>query len=307
MDNESVAKEIVEVSRMKKKPVICNYMTDKTQFIEPTRILNDGGVPCYTFPEMAAKALAALTRYNDIRIRKTGEVLKFNDVNKTVAESVLKKAKDAKREILSAAEVYEILAAYKIPVAGWKVVMDAESAVKAAELMGYPVVVKADSAAIIHKSDVGGVAVNLKDGNAVKSVIEKMQQKFKAEDLKFFIQKYMHGGTELIIGANADTSVGHLIMFGLGGIFVEIFKDVIFNIVPVTDVEAREMLTSIKGAPLIRGTRGKDGVDEKGVVEILQRVSQMVIDLPSIQEMDLNPVIAYKDKVYVVDARIKSN
>jgi acetyltransferase len=290
---------------MKKKPVICNYMTDKTQFIEPTKILKDGGVPCYTFPEAAAKALAAMVRYNDIKTRKQGEIKTFSDVNKSAADEIIQNAKTSNREILSAEDVYGILGAYGIPVAGWKVVSNADEAVSAAEELGYPVVIKADSASIVHKSDVGGVAVNLQDAATVKSTVETMQGKFQVDDLKFFIQKFMPGGTELIIGANADPSVGHLIMFGLGGVFVEIFKDVIFNISPLSDVDVREMITSIKGAPLIKGARGKEGVDETKLAETLQRVSQLVTDIPAIQEMDLNPILGYKDKLIAVDARIK--
>jgi len=109
---------------------------------------------------------------------------------------------------------------------------------------------------------------------------------------------------EVIIGAKAEEGLGHLVMFGIGGIYVEILKDVVFKIAPVTDVEAREMLSSIKGAPLLKGVRGQKGVDEEGIVELIQRISQLVTDLPAIQEMDLNPVIAYEDRVFVVDARI---
>ena len=305
VDTESVAKEMAEVSKQKKKPIICNYMTDKAQWIETTKILKDGGIPCYDFPEMAAKALAALTRFNEIRSRKTGEVKKFDDVKKGNAEDILSKVKNANREILTAEEVYEILTAYCIPVADWRITDSMEKAEKAAEEIGYPVVVKVDSESIIHKSDVGGVAVNLKDSNAVRTTIEEMKKKFEASNLRFFVQKYLSGGKEVIVGAKAEPGLGHLIMFGLGGIFVEILKDVVFKISPVTNVEANEMLSSIKGAPLLKGIRGEKGINKDNIIEIIQRISQLVNELPLIKEMDLNPVIAYEDKVFVVDARIK--
>ena len=305
VDTESVAKEMAEVSKLRKKPIICNYMTDKAQWIETTKILKDGGIPCYDFPEMAAKALAALTRYNEIRSQETGEVKKYNDVNKDKAGKILSEAKSKGREVLSAADVYEILTDYGLPIANWKIADNMEESEKAAEEIGYPVVIKADAESIVHKSDVGGVAINLKDINAVKSTIEEMKKKFEAEDLKFLIQKYLPGGRELIIGAKSEPGLGHLIMFGLGGIFVEVLKDVVFKIAPVTNLEANEMLSSIKAAQLIEGIRGEKGVYVEGVTEIIQRTSQLVTELPMIEEMDLNPIIAYEDKVFIVDARIK--
>jgi len=311
VDTESIAREIVEVNKQAKKPIICNLMTDKRQWAETLRILREGGVPCYNFPGTAARALAALAQYNEIRCREIGEVKSFDDVDQGKVESILRKAKTAGQVILSAAEVYQILGAYGIPTADWRVVESAEEAEKAAVEIGFPVVVKADSQSIVHKSDVGGVALNLQDSDAVRSAVEEMKKRFKAEDLRFLVQKYLSGGTEVIVGAKAEActegsrseGVGHLVMFGIGGIYVEILKDVVFKIAPVTDVEAWEMLSSIKTAPLLEGVRGEKGVDREGIRQMIQRVSQLVTDLPVIREMDLNPVIAFEDRVFVIDAR----
>ena len=302
VDTDAIAREIAEVSKQKRKPIVCNLMTDPQQWTETVRILKEGGVPCFGFPGEAARSLAALVRYNDIRSRDIGEVTIYDDVDKARAEAILEKARG--REILSATEVYEILAAYKITVADWRMADNAQEAEKAAVEIGFPVVVKADAESIVHKSDMGGVAVNQADGDAVRSAAEEMEKRLNADDLKFFIQKYMPGGKEVIIGAKAEEGLGHLIMFGLGGIYVEVLKDVVFNLTPVTKYEAEEMLSSIKAAPLLKGVRGEKGVYEAGLVETLQRLSQLVTDLPAIQEMDLNPVIAYEDNVFVVDARI---
>ncbi len=305
VDTESVAKEMADVSKQKKKPIVCNYMTDKAQWIETTKIMKEGGIPCYDFPEMAAKALAALTRFGEIKRRETGEVKNYDDVNKSKAETILLTAKKSNREILNAKEVYEVLDAYGIPVADWKIAGNLEEAEKAADEIGFPLVIKADAESIIHKSDVCGVVINLKDGNEVRIAVEKMQKKFNEANLGFFIQKYLPGGRELIVGAKAEQGLGHLIMFGIGGIFVEVLKDVVFKIAPVTNVEAKDMLSSIKAAPLLDGIRGEKGVNKDGVIEIIQRTSQLITDFPMIQEMDLNPIIAYEDQVLVVDARIK--
>jgi acetyltransferase len=305
VDTESVAKEMAKVSKQKKKPIICNYMTDKAQWTGTTNILKEGGIPCYDFPEMAAKALAALTRFSEIRSREIGKVMKFNDVNKSKAETVIAAAKKSNREILNAEEVYEILSAYGIPVAEWRIANTIEEVQKAGGEMGFPVVIKADAESIIHKSDVGGVAINLKDKDALGNAAEEMKKKFGTEDLRFLVQQYLPGGRELIVGANAEAGLGHLIMFGVGGIFVEVLKDVVFKIAPVTNEDVREMLSSIKAAPLINGIRGGKGLDKNSIINIIQRTSQLVTDLPSIQEMDLNPLIAYEDRVVTVDARIK--
>jgi len=307
VDTDSIAKEIVEVNKQKRKPIVCNLMTDKRQWTETVRILQEGGVPAFSLPGVAARAITALVRYNTIRSREIGEVKIFDDVNKGKAEDILGKVKASGRKILSAAEVYEILSAYGIPVAKWQVVENAEAAEKTAEEIGFPVVVKADSETIMHKSDMGGVAINLKDGNNVRATVEEMEKKFKAEDLRFFIQKYLPGGLEIIVGAKAEEGLGHIIMFGMGGIYVEVLKDVIFNLTPVTSGEAQEMLSSIRMSPLLQGVRGEKGVDKSSIIAIIQRLSQLVTDLPIIEEMDLNPIIAYEDRVFVVDARITIN
>jgi acetyltransferase len=304
VDTDSIAKEIVEVNKQQRKPIVCNLMTDKRQWTETVKILQEGGVPCFSLPGVAARALTALVRYNKIRSREVAEVTTFADVDKAKGKDIIDKAKEAGRNILSATEVYDILAAYKIPLANWRIAGNVEEAEKAALEIGFPVVIKADSKTIIHKSDMGGVAVNLKGGDAVKSVVMEMEKKLAADDLKFFVQKHMPDGLEVILGAKAEEGLGHLIMFGMGGIYVEVLKDVVFDITPVSATEARDMISSIKMAPLLEGVRGEKGVDQKALVEIIQRLSQLVTDLDDIKEMDLNPVIAYEDSVFVVDARI---
>jgi acyl-CoA synthetase (NDP forming) len=304
VDNDSIAREIVAVNQEQKKPMVCNLMTDRGQWTEVVKILQEGGVPCFSLPGEAARALAALVHHNTIRNRKIGETKTFADVKKAEAADILKAAKAAGKSNLSAEEVYGILAAYHIPAADWRMVKTAAEAQKAAAEIGYPVVVKADAASIIHKSDMGGVAVDLADGHAVRSVVEAMQRNFSTGDLRFLVQKYVPGGLELIMGARAEEDLGHAVMFGLGGIYVEIMKDVVFNLTPVTTGEAKEMLATIKAAPLLEGIRGHKGVDKAKLAEIIQRLSQLLTDLPAIVEMDLNPLIAFENRVMVLDARI---
>jgi acyl-CoA synthetase (NDP forming) len=304
VNTEGIAKEIVEVNKQSRKPIICNLMTDKRQWAGTMRILLDGGVPCYSFPGTAARALVALTRFHEIRSREIAQVTIFDDVDRDNARSILQRARQAGRKFLSAAEVYELLGAYDIPVADWRVVSTADEAEKAAAEIGFPVVIKADSETILHKSDTGGVALNLQQNDSVRRVLKEMQERFEAADLRFLVQKYLPGGKEVVAGAKIEEGLGHLIMFGMGGVYVEAMKDVVFKLAPVTTVEAREMLSSIRAAPLLKGVRGEKGVDQDGIVEILQRLSQLVTELPTIQELDLNPIVAYEDRVFVVDARI---
>jgi acetyltransferase len=304
VDNQSIAREIVAVNQLQRKPLVCNLMTDRQQWTEVVNILRDGGVPCLSLPGEAARAMAALVRYNTIRTRETGELKTFSDADRQKGLSILSRAQAAGRRNLSAEEVYGIVDAYGIPTADWRVAANADEAVAAAESIGFPVVVKADSAAVVHKSDMGAVAVNLADGGAVRATVDRMQTTLAADDLRFFVQKFLPGGLEVILGAKAEEDLGHLIMFGLGGIHVEVLKDVVFNLTPVSTAEAREMLAAIKGAPLLKGVRGRKGVDRNRLQEVILRLSQLVSELKAIKEMDLNPVMAFEDGAVVVDARI---
>ena len=304
VDNESIAREIVAVSQLQRKPLVCNLMTDRQQWTEVVNILRDGGVPCFSLPGEAARAMAALVRYNTIRTREIGKLKTFSDVDRQKGLSILSKAKEAGLRNLSAEEVYKILDAYGIPTADWRVAANADEAVAAAESIGFPVVVKADSTAVVHKSDMGAVAVNLADGDAVRATVDRMQTTLAANDLRYFVQKFLPSGLEVIIGAKAEEDLGHLIMFGLGGIHVEVLKDVVFNLSPLSTAEAKEMLAAIKGAPLLKGVRGHKGVNRDRLEEIILRLSQLVSDLPAIKEMDLNPAMAFEDGAVVVDARI---
>lgn len=304
VDNESIAREIVAVSQQRRKPMVCNLMTDKQQWSEVVRILREGGVPCYPLPGEAARAMAALVQYHILRSRETAAVQRFSDVKPDKARKIMDKARSAGRNSLAAAEVYGILEAYKIPVAKWKLAATPAEAAEAAAKIGFPVVVKAEAASVVHKSDMGGVALNLASASAVKNAAAQMRKAITAPDLRFFVQKFLPDGLELIMGAKAEEGLGHAVVFGLGGIYVEVMQDVVFNLTPISSAEAREMLAAIKGAPLLQGVRGQKGVDQDRLTEMLQRLSQLLTDLPEIQEMDLNPIKAFADKVFVVDARI---
>jgi len=304
VDTDSIAREIVAVNKQRKKPIICNLMTDTRQWTETVRILKEGEVPFFALPSDAARALTALVHYRNILNREPGEVKTFDDLNRTAAETIVGGVRKAGRKVLLAGEVYRVLEAYGIPVPAWKVVGDPAGVETATNEIGGPVVVKADAEHIVHKSDMGAVAVNLVDGAAARRAAEQMAQKLGGDGLKFLVQKYVPGGKEVILGAKAEPGLGHLIMFGIGGIYVEVLKDVVFNLTPVTSTEAEEMIDALKLSPLLKGVRGEKGVDRAALATLIQRLSRLVSDLSDIAEMDLNPTIAFEDGLAVVDARI---
>ena len=269
--------------------------------------LVDAGIPGYVFPESAVRALAALNRYRMWLERPHGTVQSF-PVDKAGAERILQQAQRQGRTRLDEGEALALLEAYGIPTAPWKVVTRGPAeAAAAAKALGFPVVLKAMSPRIVHKSDVGGVLVNLGSEQEVKEGAQRMVQRVKertgAEPPAILVQKMIAGGRETIIGSTRDPRAGPLVMFGLGGLFVEVMKDVVFRVHPVTDVDAREMLRGIRGYPILEGVRGETSVDLVALEEMVQRVSQLAGDLEGIQEMDINPLVAFPDRVVALDAR----
>ena len=179
---------------------------------------------------------------------------------------------------------------------------------KAAEKISYPLVLKVDAEDIIHKTEAGGVMLNLKDEKALKTAFGKMSRKFAKKKPAFILQEYLEGGKEVILGIKRNEGLKPNLMFGLGGIFVEILKDVQFRLAPLSQEDASEMIRSIKGYPVLSGTRGEKPVDVDSLADILQRLSNLASDFPAIDEMDLNPVLVFEKMkgAVVVDARIKT-
>jgi acyl-CoA synthetase (NDP forming) len=193
-----------------------------------------------------------------------------------------------------------------------ELVKDEDEAVKIAKQIGFPVVLKIASPDIIHKSDVGGVALGIEDESELRESFKKVisDVKDKAPIAKLdgmIVEKMVKGGRETIIGMSLDPSFGPLIMFGLGGIYVEILKDVSFRIAPITDLDASDMVKSVKSYPLLKGVRGEGSVDLESIEEYIQRLSRLVEDFPEIEEVDVNPFVVFeKGKCCnVLDARIK--
>ncbi len=270
--------------------------------------LVDAGIPGYVFPESAVRALAALNRYRQWRERPEGIVQAF-PADRAAAEAVIAGAKADGRERLDEGEALALLGAYGIPTVPWKVVRGADDAVAAARAMGFPVVLKVMHRSIVHKSDVGGVVTNLANEQAVRDgwarMLQRVRERAGVEAESVLVQKMVSGGRETIVGMTRDAKAGPLVMFGLGGVFVEVMKDVVFRVHPVTDVDAHEMIRAIRGYPILEGVRGETSVDLVALEEVVQRVSQMAGDLEAIAEMDINPLVAFPDRVLALDARCR--
>jgi acetyl coenzyme A synthetase (ADP forming)-like protein len=307
---EDVAEAIVSVAAgQTEKPVVAVLM-GREGLPQGLAELNAAGIPGYRFPESGVRALAAMYRYRCWLQRPVGEVKRF-DADREAVAGIIAAAKEEGREKLSETEVMRVLEAYGIPVAPYRIARTADEAALAAAEIGYPVVAKVLSPRIIHKSDVGGVAVGLEDEAELRAAFGRMTTEVPeragidaAEVEGVLVQKMVDRGKETIIGMTLDPQFGPVLMFGLGGIYVETLKDVVFRVQPVTDVDAREMVRGIRGAALLQGVRGEPASDLAAVEDIIQRISQLVGDHDSIREMDVNPWMAFAEGGVAVDGRI---
>jgi len=175
-------------------------------------------------------------------------------------------------------------------------------AVAIAASVGYPVVAKLSAPSVVHKSEVGGVILDLKDEWAVRGAFEKLRHP-DAEGVN--VQKMMRGGREVVLGLVSDPAYGPVLMFGLGGLYVEVLKDGSFAVCPVSDVRARELLREIRGWPILAGVRGQAGIDEEALVDAIQRLSQLALEHPEIAELEINPLLAFPEGVCAVDMRCR--
>ena len=293
IDSMKVAEGIMRGAESFDKPILVCFM-GKVASKPAIERMKHAGLPVYTFPEEAAQALGALVRYRQWLDRPEGRLATFGDFDRDRVEALFDTARSKGRADLTVAESLAVLQACGIPVAPWREANDPQGARDAATELGFPVVLKISSARVAHKSDVGGVRLDLIDGAAIEAAAADMIARVRPVDpeARLVIQPMVAGGTEVIFGASADPKFGPLMMFGLGGIFVEILKDVTFRVHPISDVDAREMLEGIKGFPILRGARGHAPVDLGTLVETLQRLNQLLTEFPEIQEFDINPFLA---------------
>ena len=223
---------------------------------------------------------------------------------------IIKIARKENRTFLLEPESKTLMKEIGLTTTDFKVAKDIEEAKKVAKEIGFPVVMKIISPQIIHKTDAGGVKLNLQDEQAIEVAFKEMLTSCKkynkdAEIRGVLIEKMVKPSTEIIIGVTRDPTFGPALMFGLGGIFVELLKDVSFRITPITKKDALEMIHEIKALPMLQGFRGGPNVDLENIVETLLKVSKLSIDfIKDIKEIDLNPIFAYEDSILTVDARV---
>ena len=268
-------------------------------------ILDDAGIPTYFDPARAITGLDSLARYREISTREYAAPTTF-DVDRTTAREVVERAADRPSNALGI-EAMELLDAYGVPTPEGAVVDTPAAAERRAAEIDGDVVMKIAGPEIQHKSDIGGVRVGVPD-DAVADTYEDLVARAKnyqpnATVLGVQLQEQLDldAGTETIVGVNRDPQFGPLLLFGLGGIFVETLEDVAVRVAPVSEPMAAAMIDEIDAAPLLRGARGRDPVDEAALVETIQRISQLVTDFPSLLELDINPLVATPDGVVAVD------
>ncbi len=225
------------------------------------------------------------------------------------SQSIIEKAKSASRTLLNEIESKALLSEAGIPVVETKLATSKQEAIAISKKLGYPVALKIVSPEITHKSDVGGVKLGLKTSRQVETAYEEIlsavKQKYSHAVIDgVSVQKMARPGTEVIIGMTKDAQFGPVLMFGLGGILVELLKDVSFRIVPLEKEDAREMIREIKGYPILEGFRGMEPVDVSVLEGILLKLSRFVDENPEIKELDLNPIFAYRDGAVAADARV---
>ena len=276
------------------KPVLASFMGGAD--VMPAREeFVAANLPDYPAPERAVAALRAMVDYAAWRQRPPRIVTRF-PVNRRRVERVIARMTRAKRREIGEAEAKEILRAYDFYVPPGQVARDAAEAVQVADRVGYPVAMKIYSPDIIHKSDFGGVRLGLSNAGQVYDAFDLMMLRIarKAPDadlIGVYVEKMAKPGREVILGMHRDPQFGPMLMFGLGGIFVEVMKDVSFHLAPITQEEAMEMLIGTRSYALLKGARGHAAVDLPSIAGALQRISQLVTDFPEITEMDINPFI----------------
>ena len=296
---DAVATAIVEGARGADKPVLATFMSAKGT---PAALSQ---IPCYPFPESAALALARAAAYGEWRTEPLGEFPAFGDLDVAAARTIVDRSLAAGGGWLGPADVQELLTAFQIPAAETAVARDEAAVAAAARRIGFPVAIKAVGPAILHKTEVGGVRLNLADEAAVLAACRDLKERLGSGLTDFQIQAMVPGGVEVIVGVIQDPTFGPLVLYGSGGTLVELVADVSFRLHPVTDADVAAMLDEVKGTALLRGYRGAPRADEASLKDLLLRVSALVEHCPEVREMDLNPVKVLADGSRVVDARVR--
>jgi len=309
VSQRDVAAAIVEARRACPGKPILAVLMGRDGLPQGRAELKEVGVPAYIFPESAARALAAMVRYSRWVQRPAGKIIRY-EMHDDIIARIVQVQREAGGGYLSADDARTVLRAAGIPVVESRRATTAEEAVAAATTLRLPVVLKVLSPDIVHKTDVGGVELDLRTTDDVRAAFDRIVERVRVnapgagiEGVQ--VEQYVRGGRETIIGMSMDPAFGPVLMFGLGGIHVEALRDVVFRVHPLTDSDAREMTHQIRGVTLLDGIRGEPPADREVLAEVIQRVSQLVGSHPAIIELDINPFVVFEAGGTAVDARIR--
>jgi acetyl coenzyme A synthetase (ADP forming)-like protein len=301
-DPKQVAESIVRGAAGAQKPVLATFMSAQGA---PPELQT---IPCYMFPEAAATALARVVTHGEWRRRPRGTVPAFADLHPDEARTIIDRAmalSAGEGEWLSPTDVHAVLRAFGITAAMPVPAATEDEAVAAARCIALPVAMKVVGPTIVHKTDVGGIALGLTGEEAVRRAYRDMQQRLGSAMSGVIVQAMVPGGVEVLVGATFDPSFGPVIACGTGGTLVELFSDVVVRLHPLTDVDVAEMVNEMRGAPLLRGYRGAPVADEAALHDVLLRISALIDACPGIQELDINPLKVLPTGACALDARIR--
>src|SRR3990170_2299041 len=310
VDIRKVAETIVATVPQSGKTVVGCLMglVDVSPGVE---VLEKNGIPHYSFPEAAVRSLATLYHYQRWIERPRTEVKHFK-VDLKSAKQIIGRAKRVGDTNLSQHDAMKVLEAYGFPTVRTEFARTKEEAAKVAVRIGFPVAMKIVSPDVVHKVDVGGVKLDLTSERDVREAFKEIMKNVASQLPKarlegVIVQEHVRGGRETIVGMRRDPKFGPLLMFGLGGIYVEAYRDVSFRLAPVRELGAHNMISQIRGSRILEGFRGQPPSDTKALAECIERVSQLALELEDVQELDLNPVVAFEKGCKAVDARIIVN
>jgi len=307
---EKVAKVIADISKTSNKPIIAAFMGLDDDSL-PIKTLQENNIPNYVFPEAAAYVLKRMYDYGLILKSEREEPPTFSDVDNEKVREILAKVRREDRLNLTVEESFQVAEAYGISIPRARIARDSREAREIADSIGYPVVMKVVSPDVLHKTDVGGVVLNVNTGEEVERNYDAILRKIRASMPEarvsgVLIQRMVPQGKEVIVGAVRDIQFGPLMMFGLGGIYVNFLRDVSYRLCPLTRSEAREMIEETKAYTLLRGVRGERPSDIDSVIEVILKVSQIMRFFKEIVEMEINPLFVYGENegYSAVDVRI---
>ncbi|MBS3768814.1 MAG: acetate--CoA ligase family protein [Bacteroidales bacterium] len=305
-----IAQEVINVSNQYNKPIYASFMGE-ADVGEGIQLLQRNRIPHYFLPESMAKAFASTYYFNELIKQAKAKPRVFNDVDKKKAHQLLDDAVNSGRKHLPEYDAVKVLETYKLPFLSNGLATSKEEAVQIAEDIGYPVVMKVMSEDIVHKFDVKGVVLNISSKNEAEEAyvsITDNAAKYapEAHVEGVFVTRQLPKGEEVILGTKQDPVFGPVIMFGLGGIYVEVYGDVSFKVAPVDEKAAMGMIEQIKAYPLLTGFRGRDSYDIQAIKETIMRLSQLALDCPQIKELDINPLIVLEEDegAFIADAKI---